>query len=65
MTVDFNAKKLEQRLGQVEDPFQFETLEILYKMYLAGEVDVNFINGEPFFEIAANSLQLELPLEYK
>ena len=65
MSIDFTAKKLEKNLEQIEDPFHYEVLEILYEKYMAGEVEVQFINGEPFFNLAGqpDAVQLELPLE--
>ncbi len=66
MTIDFTAKKLKKRLDNISDPFEFEVLECLYGQYLSGIVDVNFIEGEPYFklrETTCDALQLELPLE--
>ena len=65
MTIDFTAKKLEQRLQEETDPLHFEALECLYNMYLSGDVDVKFVNGEAFFSLTNSPMgeQLELPLE--
>ena len=66
MTIDFTAKKLEQRLQEERDPLHFEALECLYGMYLSGDVDVEFVNGEAFFSLKSTPMgeQLELPLEF-
>ena len=66
MTIDFTAKKLEQRLQEEKDPIHFEALDCLYGMYLSGEVDVKFVNGEALFSLKSSpeGEQLELPLEF-
>lgn len=65
MTIDFTAKKIEKHLGQIDDPLHHEVLEILYEKYVAGEVEVQFVSGEPYFSLSDRPapVQLELPLE--
>jgi len=66
MIVDFVASKLRKSLADAESPFHAEVAGILYDKYLAGEVAVQFIDGEPLFSLAQpQGRQLELPLEYK
>ncbi len=67
MAIDFTARKLEQQLDLIEDPFEFEVLECLYEKYITGEINVQFVDGEPFFSLRhqpeSAGVQLELPLE--
>ena len=65
MAIDFTARKLKQQLDLIEDPFEFEVLECLYEKYITGEIEVQFVDGEPFFSLKNQSTyeQLELPLE--
>lgn len=64
MIVDFVASKLKKSLADAKSPFHAEVAEILYEKYLAGEVAVQFVDGEPLFSLAhPQGQQLELPLE--
>ena len=65
MAIDFIAEKLKHQLNQIDNPLEFEVMECLYEQYLAGEVAVQFIDGEAFFSLTGkpSGQQLELPLE--
>ena len=64
MVADFIESKMKKILETTEDPFEYEVQEMLIEKYLAGEVAVEFINGEPHYSLAdQDNAQLELPLE--
>ena len=64
MVTDFIASKLKQLLDQTDNPLEFEVQEILLEKYLAGEVLVQFVDGEPLYSLSDDrGVQLELPLD--
>lgn len=65
MVADFIESKMKKILETTEDPLEYEVQEILIEKYLAGEVAVEFIDGQPFYSLVEkdNAQQLELPLE--
>ena len=64
MVTDFVASKLKQILDKTDNPIEFEVQEILLEKYLAGEVHVQFVAGEPLYSLADDrGAQLELPLD--
>ena len=64
MVADFIESKMKKILETTEDPLEYEVQEILIEKYLAGEVAVEFIDGEPFYSLVEkDDAQLELPLE--
>ncbi len=64
MVADFIESKMKKILETTEDPLEYEVQEILIEKYLAGEVAVEFIDGQPFYSLVEkDNAQLELPLE--
>ena len=64
MVADFIESKMKKILETTEDPLEYEVQEILIEKYLAGEVAVEFIDGQPFYSLVEKeNAQLELPLE--
>ena len=64
MVADFIESKIKKILETTEDPLEYEVQEILIEKYLAGEVTVEFIDGQPFYSLVEkDNAQLELPLE--
>lgn len=63
MVVDFTANKLRQEFKKIQDPQHLEVAEALLEGYVSGELNVAFIDGQPYFQINPESQQLELQLE--
>ena len=64
MVADFIESKMKKILETTEDPLEYEVQEILIEKYLAGEVAVEFIDGQPCYSLVEkDDAQLELPLE--